>query len=46
VPLGLDAEFRRQMDYGIEWMNARSGWLGKSNKLTSAIGTKRTLPPC
>ena len=27
MPLGLDAEFWRQMGYGIEWMNAVGLWV-------------------
>jgi competence protein ComEC len=27
MPFGLDAEFWRQMGYGIEWMNAVGLWV-------------------
>ena len=35
MPLGLDAVFRRQMGYGIEWMNAVGLWVAS---LPGALG--------
>ena len=36
MPFGLDAEFWRQMGYGIEWMNAVGLWVAACPALTAA----------
>jgi hypothetical protein len=39
MPLGLDAELRRQMGFAIEWIDA-VGWAGKSNRLMPASSSR------
>ena len=36
MPFGLDAEFWRQMGYGIAWMNAVGLWVAACPALTAA----------
>src|SRR5262249_5840793 len=49
MPLGLDAEFWRQMGYGIEWMNAVGLWVaslpGAFGRVTLFGSCRRLLPP-
>ena len=45
MPLGLDAEFWRQIGYGIEWMNAVGLWIASLPGAYGRISLRRKTEP-